>query len=159
MATRRKFTRTLAATTIGLLAGLLLDPAALADVRRCEDGNGRVTYSNEACPTGTAKERPVEQRPAVEVPHDGTAGKATHDGVVVKQSDASTNTAHKVPAEASTEASREKNKAQVAHCDDLVRRIEYSQQDLLTASGPEHASAELDLRRLQDEYQADCSRH
>jgi len=54
---------------------------------------------------------------------------------------------------------REQSRAQVARCDDLVRRIEYSQQDLLTASGAEKASVELGVRRLQDEYQANCARH
>jgi hypothetical protein len=149
--------RTLAATTTGVLAfvGLGLCTPSLADVRRCEDGAGRVTYSNEACPSGTAKERPVEQRPAVEVPREGTVGKATHDGVLKRTTPAGD--AH--TSDRTLEASREQNKAQVARCDDLVRRIEYSQQDLLTTSGAERASVELGVRRLQDEYQANCARH
>jgi hypothetical protein len=155
MAIRRTLARVLAATIGGLLALTLGAPAA-ADVRRCEDGNGRVTYSNEACPTGTAKERPVEQRPAVVVPHDGAGEKATHNGVM-KRSETNGVALDRTP-EHNLEISREQNKALVARCDDLVHRIEYSQQDLLTASGPERASVELSVRRLQDEYQANCAR-
>jgi hypothetical protein len=138
-----------------LCTGLLFVAAAQADVRRCEDDKGRITYSNEACPTGTAKERPVENRPAVEVPRDGTGGKATHEGVAVKRAEVE----HERLPEKSQDVAREQNRAQVARCDDLVRRIEYSQQDLLTASAAEKASVELGVRRLQDEYQANCARH
>jgi hypothetical protein len=155
MATRRTRTRALAATATGLLVGLALGAPALADVRRCEDSAGRVTYSNQTCPSGTAKERAVEQRPAVEVPREGSAGPATHEGVV-KQSTAASAAGDRTP-ERSREISREQNKAQVARCDDLVRRIEYGQQDLLTTTGTERASVELSLRRLQDEHQANCA--
>jgi hypothetical protein len=148
-------TRALAATTSALFVCLVLGAPARADVRRCEDGGGRVTYSNEACPTGTAKERPVEQRPAVEVPHEGTGGKASLEGVVKRAEPLSA--ARERSPEHSLELSREQNKAQVARCDDLVRRIEYGQQDLLTTTGTERASVELSLRRLQDEHQANCA--
>lgn len=158
MAIRRTTIRALAATGSGLLAwlGLALATAAYADVRRCEDSNGRVTYSNESCPSGTAKERAVEQRPAVEVPREGTAGKATHDGVLKRP--AVSEVRDHAP-ERSVEVSREQSKALVARCDDLVRRIEYSQQDLQTATGAERASVELGLRRLQEEHETNCARH
>jgi hypothetical protein len=154
MATRRRSARARAAATPVLLAGLVLAcAAAQADVlRRCEDSTGHITYSNQACPSGTAHERPVELRPAVEVPQ-GAGGKASQSGVLKLPDSPS---AAVVPSERAPDEKNEQNKAQVAHCDDLVRRIEYSQQDMITATGAEKASAELGLRRLQDEYQANC---
>jgi hypothetical protein len=139
-----------------LLGGLALLAAApaRADVRRCEDDKGRVTYSNEACPSGTARERPVEQRPPVELPQGG-GEKASHSGVLKP----TVSEPGRAPEQRVQETNREQNKAQVAHCDDLVRRIEYSQQDLLTATGAERASVELGVRRLQDEYQSGCAHH
>jgi len=159
MAPPRHESRLLAAARPALCLGLglLLAANAWADVKRCEDGSGRVTYSNQPCPAGTAKERAVEQRPAVEVPAPGAAGKATKEGVL-KLPEAPT--AKVTPsAQDTTETGREQKKAQVARCDDLVRRIEYGQQDLTTASGAERASVELSLRRLQDEYASNCAPH
>jgi hypothetical protein len=157
MASPRNFRRVVVATLCTALAGLGAAAPAWADVRRCEDAEGHVTYSNQACPSGTAKERGVEQRSAVEVPPGGNGAPATRQGVLkVPESDAAT----VVPrAEGPGPQSREQSKALVARCDDLVRRIEYGQQDLLTTTGAERASAELGLRRLQDEYQANCARH
>lgn len=158
MASPQHKSRMLATAIPALCLGLLLTASAWADVKRCEDSNGRVTYSNQPCPTGTAKERAVEQRPAVEVPPQSGAGsKATKDGVL-KLPDAPT--AKVSPStQDSTDTGREQKKAQVARCDDLVHRIEYGQQDLTTATGAEHASVELSLRRLQDEYASNCAAH
>ena len=65
------------AAWIVLAVALAAGGARAADnLRRCEDAAGHVTYSNEACPEGTSRERKVENRPAVEVPHDAAAEKA-----------------------------------------------------------------------------------
>jgi len=146
-----------------LAAGLALvagqEAGARDELRRCEDAAGHVTYSNEACPTGTARERGVENRPAVEVPHDGPAEKkaalaSKPAGIVPSAVPAPVRT-----AEHEEEMAREQKKSLVARCDDLVRRIEYGQQDLLTAAPGERASVELGVRRLQEEYEANCSAH
>jgi hypothetical protein len=155
MHTSGKFKVALAAACGICLALAAAQPRA-EELRRCEDASGRVTYSNQACPTGTSKERPVELRPPVEVPRDGGAEKATRTGVL-KRSAAPDPGRDRSP-ETVSELAREQNKAQVARCDDLVHRIEYGQQDLLTATGSERASMELGVRRLQDEYQANCAR-
>ena len=125
---------------------------------RCEDENGHITYSNQTCPTGTTHERNVEYRPAVEVPRDGSADKgakpasAAKAGNVVPGDSVET----KNP-ERAKELDSEKNKALVAHCDDLAHRIEFAQQDALTADTGERASKELNLHRLQEEQKADCA--
>lgn len=142
----------LLATHFLLAAALLLAlaQALRAEVRRCEDASGHVTYSNESCPSGTAHERPVEERSAVSVPHE-PGEKASHSGKLTISP----------PAPAATPAGedvqREQRKSQTARCDDLVHRIEYAQQDLMTAGSGERASMELGLRRLQEEHEANCA--
>ncbi len=143
-----------------VLTGLTMTGAvARAELRRCEDANGRITYSNEACPTGTAKERSVDDRPAVEVPRDSASEKATpRSGKITSMVPSSSAAELKTP-EREQEVAREQQKARVARCDDLVRRIEYAQQDQLAAAPGERASIELELRRLQDEHEANCVTH
>ncbi|HXY04920.1 MAG TPA: DUF4124 domain-containing protein [Burkholderiaceae bacterium] len=153
---------------IGVLAlvGLATsDAAARADLRRCEDSSGHITYSNEPCPTGTAKERSVDDRPAVEVPHDATSEKASlRSGKASSTAPATSivpsgNAGQAKTPEHSQELAREQQKSLVARCDDLVRRIEYAQQDQLSATPSERASIELELHRLQDEHETTCVTH
>jgi len=158
VARTRRFSR---AAWIILVTALAAGGARAADnLRRCEDAAGHVTYSNEACPEGTSRERKVEIRPAVEVPHDAVAEKAALNtraginGIVPSAAPAD----HPPPAAGSDkESDQEKRKALVAHCDDLVRRIEYAQQDLLSAAPGERASVELGVRRLQEEHESLCA--
>jgi hypothetical protein len=144
----------LAAAAIAL--AMALPAGARSDVKRCEDGTGRITYSNESCPTGTTRERIVEDRPAVEVPRDDTGAKpvksARTSNVVPSPGDPETRN-----PERAQEVVREQRKAQIARCDDLVHRIEFAQQDLQSAGASERASMELGLRRLQEEHAADCT--
>ncbi len=136
----------------GLAAAAAPGAAARDDLRRCEDGNGHVTYSNEACPNGTARERAVENRPAVEVTRAAPADKAGRGSGIVPSPQAVT----RDPATLQ-EMDQEKHRALVARCDDLVHRIEYGQQDLLSAAPGERASVELGIRRLQDEHATNCA--
>ena len=154
MAARGRIGIALTVILTGLAALVAKDSAALGDVRRCEGADGQITYSNEPCPTGTAKERAVEDRPAVVVPHDAGSEKAVRSGKVTGTLQSTGQADAKSP-----ENAQEQKKALVARCDDLVRRIEYGQQDLLSAAAAERASIELGVRRLQEEHQASCVMH
>jgi hypothetical protein len=139
---------------VALVAGVAMLAVAgttRADVVRCEDAKSHITYSNGTCPEGTVKERPVSARSAVEVTGSGAGASAEQIGVQ--------RSATATAANSATEAPREEARARVAYCDDLVRRIGFRQQDLLSTAGNERASAELALRRLQDEHQSNCERH
>jgi len=159
MAARKTIAAALGIGVLVLAALAANGASARADLRRCEDASGRITYSNEPCPTGTAKERSVDDRPAVEVPHDGSAEKTAPRSGKVSSAVPSSGTAEPKTPEHAQEVAREQQKSQVAHCDDLVRRIEYAQQDQLAAAPGERASVELELRRLQDEHEANCVTH
>jgi uncharacterized protein DUF4124 len=158
MAARKQLVTVLGLGMVALSPLIMNDAAARSDLRRCEDAKGRITYSNEPCPTGTAKERSVDDRPAVEVPHDGGGDKAQRAGKVSSVVPSSNAAESKTPEHAE-EVAREQQKSLIARCDDLVRRIEYTQQDLLAAAPSERASVELGLRRLQDEHEANCVSH
>jgi len=146
-----------------LVMGLAVTAGASADdnLRRCEDASGHITYSNEACPEGTSRERKVEARPAVEIPRDAAAAKVIPNskagtGGIMASGNPPGRPRDPAP-EADSETLQEKRKALVARCDDLVRRIEYGQQDLLTAAAGERASVELGVRRLQEEHESLCA--
>lgn len=124
-----------------------------APISRCEFSDGRVIYSDEPCPAGTQRTRTVDEKPAVEViksPREIRNSDAKSSGTVRRsnQSEASA---------ADPEAASELRKIKLAQCDDLVRRIEYAQHDLNSASDSERASAELSLRRLQAEHEEKCA--
>jgi len=137
-------------------AALAAQPAAAgSDVKRCEDGAGHITYSNESCPSGTTHQRAVEDRPAVEVPRDDaakTAKAARMSNTVPTGTEADARN-----PEHAQELEREQRKSQIARCDDLVHRIEFAQQDLQSAGAAERASMELGLHRLQEEHTANCT--
>lgn len=137
----------LAAAGVGTLCGA-------APINRCEYSDGRVIYSDEPCPSGTQRSRTVDEKPAVEVikaPTHERGLDAKSSGSVRRSGTTEPGVADKDP-----EAASELRKMKVAECDDLVRRIEYAQHDLLAAAQGERASAELSLRRLQAEYEGKC---
>ncbi len=140
------------AALCGALSLLAAGPCqANASVRRCEDAGGRITYSNESCPSGTAHERAIEDRPAVEVPTQPPGSGAVR-GVVPSAAPAPDRNPEHL-----REVEREQNKSRIARCDDLTRRIEYGQQDLIATTDPERASVELGVRRLQEEHKNNCA--
>ena len=123
-----------------------------APISRCEYADGRIVYSDEACPDGSQRTRTVNEKPAVEVmkSREDRAQSAKSSGTVQRsgEPEASNN---------GPEAASELRKMRLAECDDLVRRVEYAQHDLSAASESERASAELSLRRLQAEHESKCT--
>lgn len=159
MAAPKAIAATLAVAVLALASLSMNRAAARGELRRCEDANGHITYSNEACPSGTSKERSVDDRPAVEVPRDASSEKAAVRAGKVTSVVPSSSAAELKSPEREQEVAREQQRSLVARCDDLVRRIEYAQQDELAAAPGERASIELGLRRLQEEHQANCVTH
>ena len=123
-----------------------------APINRCEFSDGRVIYSDEACPAGAQHTRTVDEKPAVEV-IKAPRGQSAQSSGSVRRSEGGTETA------GDPDAASDLRKLKVAECDDLVRRIEYAQHDLNAASDRERASAELGLRRLQAEHENKCAPH
>jgi hypothetical protein len=126
------------------LACLLAAPALRADsVQRCEDAAGRVTYSNETCPPGTKKSRAVDTSRPVEADAKGAPAERKDAPRTVR--------VQRTPTPAQAVAVNKD-----ALCRELATRVNYARRDLETASPQQRASAELAMRRAQDDYDLEC---
>lgn len=132
---------------LGALVALscLLGVSALqaSEVQRCEDAAGRVTYSNETCPPGTKRSRAVDTSQPVEADAKGApAGPKDAPRTVRVQ---------RTPTPAQAVAVNKD-----ALCRELATRVRYARRDLETASPQQRASAELAMRRTQEDYDLEC---
>lgn len=188
---KRKLERIFALRLAPLLCAVLL--ASLATeaqaVNRCEDRNGRVTYTDEPCPPGARSARRVDDSAPVQV-RDSTGrpasdgkdeaepkGEATKGDAV--KVDAAKSGATRTPADKGAPAAGELRAGRIVasstpeqemqrlddlrarqqrQCADLTRKVNYARADLQAASSSDRASAELALRRLQEEARLVCPR-
>lgn len=129
---------------IAALACLLATPVAFANnVQRCEDAAGRVTYSNETCPPGTKKSRAVDTSQPVETDAKGAPAEGKDAPRTVR--------VQRTPTPAQAVAV---NKDGL--CRELATRVNYARRDLDTAAPQQRASAELAMRRAQEDYDLEC---
>jgi hypothetical protein len=134
-----------------LLTALTGNAAAIV---RCESADGKVTYSNNECPPNTRQVRKIEESPPVVV----------HDGKTNASRDAEAKPAQRIEKARprTTDPAREDQQltaqiaAQQRECETRERQLQHLQGDLAAASPASRSSAELALRRAQDEYQALC---
>ncbi len=149
-----RFATVVLACTALLAAGLARDASAIV---RCESADGKVTYSNSDCPPNTRLVRKIEPTPPVVV-HDSARPTA-------KGADA------RPPAKVEpSRARRADNPAQIdeelntqlaeqrRECEARARELQRLQDDVTAAPPASRASAELALRRAQDDYRALCPR-
>lgn len=125
-------------------------------VFRCEDGKGRVTYSDEPCPSSARSIRRIDDTPPVRVNEDAAPKAVTRLSAPVINLQAVQTTAFDPDAE--FRRLDEDRVRQQRECQRLNQRIAYASNDLATASESQRASAELALRRLQEEQRAVCPR-
>ena len=175
--------------------GLLLPPSAAAQVYRCEAADGRITYTNERCPTNARRTRTVDDSPPVQAPSDRpVASTAARPGEAVAKTDSESSptgaakaeaakaetgkvsakeaapargmaagaTASRLPAAANLspaqqieQLDRERDRQRRA-CDQLQRRVAFARNDFDAATDGQRASYELQLRRLQEDFLAQC---
>jgi hypothetical protein len=136
-----------------LAVGLAGNAAAIV---RCEAADGKITYSNSECPPKTRLVRKVDQSPPVIV-HDGErpAGK-NGEAPLPPRIEA----AKPAPAPDPVRQDRELTAqiaAQQRECDARSRQLQHLRADLDAAPPAARSSAEMALRRAQDEYQALCA--
>ena len=190
-----KFRAMAGTVAVALLLALAVDPAAA--VNRCEDRDGRVTYTDEPCPATARNARRVDDSPPVQVreaparpaaepgaarldagakdakddkdnkngkdERDGTADKAGAARLAARDAQEAGKAAlqpSRVAASANPEQEMrrldELRLRQQQQCAQITRRIDYARGDLQAAVGPDRASAELALRRLQEEARLVC---
>jgi len=144
-----------AVACLALLVALSARNAAA--IVRCESADGKVTYSNGDCPPNTRLVRKFEPTPPIVV-HDGArpAGKAGE--------------ARPAAAVEPSRVRRSENPAQIdeelnaqlaeqrRECEARARELQRLQDDVNAAAPANRASAELALRRAQDDYKSLCPR-
>jgi hypothetical protein len=147
-----------------LLASLTLLPAAVTaqPIQRCEAKDGRVTYSNTACPEGTAPVRKVNTEPPISVDdRKGAQERARKDGAAAK----------KLELELAQQQARDRKQAdERAKADAKAKeRCENARRDLDRAraargelnarpSAPDKIDkAESEIRRRESEVARECS--
>jgi hypothetical protein len=135
-----------------LAAGPVQDAAAIV---RCEAADGKVTYSNTECPPNSKATRKVDLSPAV-VSHEGKAPTKDAERQPLKIEAGKP----KPPADPARED--QELTAQIAaqrrECDERARQLQHLQADLDAATGESRSSAELALRRAQEDYRGLCAR-
>ncbi len=200
-----------------VLGGLLLwSTAASAQVFRCEGADGRVTYTNEPCPSTARKSRTVDDSPPVQAQRERAAAKTDDATKADIKADTKTETSDSTKADAAKEPAKDAGKdstkdaardgakdlardatkdgkaaraaaagatpsqirtattasnltpaqqmeqldleraRQRRACEQLERRLAFARSDVDGATGGQRASAELQLRRLQEDYLLQC---
>jgi len=95
---------------ITLLLALAAGSASAADtaIQRCEGTDGRITYSNGTCPSGTRQQRTIEVAPALEVAKPDAAAPAPAQPEPVDEADAKAKAAAEKAAAAAEKAKEAK---------------------------------------------------
>jgi len=169
------------AATIAVLVVALAGVDAADAINRCEGRDGRVTYTDEACPATVRSARKVDDSPPVQTRtaplREATASKDAKDskaepketegkggaatgGEVAKGVAMPALQAGRITTSSSPEQEMQRldelRERQRRQCAEATRRVDYATKDLQAAVGADRASAELALRRAQEEARGVC---
>ena len=140
---------------VAAVFGLALVGSAMGaeTVFRCEAKDGRVTYSDAPCPSDSRASRKLDETPTVSTVAGKEAPRSAREAGQIAQS----RTGAVDPLQESRQLD-EQIAATRRECDDLSRRVQYAKQDLDAAIPSQRSTAELALRRAQDEFALTCPR-
>jgi uncharacterized coiled-coil protein SlyX len=124
---------------------------------RCEAADGRVTYSNDECPPNTRAVRKIDLSPPVVVHEGGRAPARAGEAQPAARVEASPARRSENPAQIDEELNAQLAE-QRRECEARARELQRLQDDLNAALPANRASAELALRRAQEDYRALCPR-
>lgn len=169
------------ATVIAVLVVGLAGADVAGAINRCEGRDGRITYTDEPCPATVRSARKVDDSPPVQARNapvreaaeskDAKDGKAEPKESEGKGGVAAGSEAAKGMAMPALQAGRvttssspeqemqrldEQRERQRRQCAEATRRVDYATKDLQAAVGADRASAELALRRAQEEARGVC---
>jgi hypothetical protein len=147
-----------------LLAGLALIPAVLAaqSIQRCESKDGRVTYSNTACPEGTAPVRKVNTEPPISVDDKKAAQERTRkESAAAKQVDKEQAQQEARERKQADERAKAEAKAK-ERCDSARRELDRARASRAELNARPSAAekiekAESEIKRRESEVARDCS--
>ena len=134
------------------LMALFAGAASAEAVFRCEGKDGKITYSDSTCPSDSRSVRKLEEAPAVSTTGKDVPRDAREAGQIAQSRPARLD-----PIQESRQLDEQIAIAR-RECGDLARRVQYAKQDLDGASPSQKATAELALRRAQDQFALYCPR-
>lgn len=151
-------------------AALMVAASPASAINRCEARDGRITYTNEPCPPDSRSVRKVDDSPPVRLPEARArsrdakeaepAATETKAAEPVKAATAPVLTPTRRTESASPAQEIERLDELRAHqqrqCALARRRAEFAAADVQAATGSDRASAELALRRAQEDARAVC---
>jgi hypothetical protein len=149
-----------------LVLSLAFAAAAAAQsgvVQRCESKDGRVTYSNTACPAGTAPVRKVNTEPPISVEDRKAAQeRARKESAAVKEIDKEQAQQERLERKQADDRAKSDIKAK-ERCDTASRELERSKAsrtELNTrpSTAEKIDKADADIRRREADVARECSR-
>lgn len=138
---------------LALVLASFAGAAAAEGVFRCEGKDGRVTYSDSTCPSDSRAARKLDDAPPVSISAGKDAPRNAREAGQIAQS----RTTRADPSQENRQLD-EQIAAARRECVDLSRRVQYAKQDLDAAVPTQRSTAELALRRAQDQYALLCPR-
>ncbi|HTT13450.1 MAG TPA: DUF4124 domain-containing protein [Burkholderiaceae bacterium] len=120
-------------------------------VFRCEGKDGRVTYSDSPCPSDSRTARKLDEAPPVSTAAGKEAPRDAREAGQIAQSRTGTPDALQESRQLDEQIAATRRE-----CADLSRSVEYAKQDLDAATPNQRSTAELALRRAQDQYALIC---
>ena len=136
-------------------------------VQRCESKDGRVTYSNTACPTGTVPVRKVNTEPPISVEDRKAAQeRARKDSAAAKQVDKEQSQQETRDRKQADERAKAETKADAKaqeRCDNARRELERSKAsrtdlNARAATADKIQKAELEINRREAGVARECKR-
>ena len=147
--------RALLASAALIFASLHLSAAAQT-VQRCEGADGRISYVDGPCPTGTTAVRTVTPPNApTAADHKAAQQRARNDAKQVSASERQRQ-AEEGRAERDAEKAQAKAKKQESHCRRLQTRLRHAQEDLANAALQKQTEAQRRVKRAEELYAEDC---
>ncbi len=143
-------------TTAATVLGLFCATVASAQALRCEDAAGKVSYAQDACPTGTRVVRTIEAQAAPKA-EDQTAARARAlaDAKALEKLQKQQQ-AEEARTAKSQRAAEARSKERLRTCKRLALRMKQAQDDLQAAPLQKQAEATRRLKKAQENYQMEC---
>ena len=132
---------------------LLASTAIAEPVFRCEGKDGKVTYSDSPCPSDSRAARKLDDAPPVSTHGGKEAPRSAREAGQIAQSP----NAGLDPMQENRQLD-DQIAASRRQCQDLARSVQYAKQDLDAAIPSQRSTAELALRRAQDQFALSCPR-
>ncbi|HXF45151.1 MAG TPA: DUF4124 domain-containing protein [Burkholderiaceae bacterium] len=143
-----------------VVAAALLAGAAGAQqtVQRCESPDGKVTYSNTACPPGTHPVRTIEPEPSPPAVDQKAARERTQRYAREVERLESERKKQEEKAQRERAAAQAKAHKKQVECRKLEARVEDARTAFESATLAKRQDADRRLRRAQAQYDAACGK-